>query len=80
VFLWTIFRITFSNSLPVVDKWLIGRKFCGNFGSLPGFGKLESGSELLYDWRFTANQFVLVPSLLRFMTRVFFFATGPLRL
>jgi hypothetical protein len=25
----------------------------------------ESESELLYDWRFTANQFVLAPSLLR---------------
>jgi hypothetical protein len=31
----------------------------------------ESESELLYDWRFTANQFVLVPSLLRLTT--FFF-------
>jgi hypothetical protein len=30
--LWTIFRITFSKSLPVVDKNLIGRKFWGNFG------------------------------------------------
>jgi hypothetical protein len=35
--LWIIFRITFSNSLPVVDKRLIGSKFGGNFGPLPGF-------------------------------------------
>jgi hypothetical protein len=31
--LWTIFRITFSNSLPVVDKRLIGLKFWANLGS-----------------------------------------------
>jgi hypothetical protein len=37
VCLWTIFRNIFSNSLPVVDKRLIGRKFWGNFESLPGF-------------------------------------------
>lgn len=34
------FGITFSNSLPVVDKRLIGRKLCGNLGSLPAFGKV----------------------------------------
>jgi hypothetical protein len=33
--LWTMFRITFSNSLPVVDKRQIGRKFWENLGSLP---------------------------------------------
>jgi hypothetical protein len=38
--LWTIFRITFANSLPVVDNRLIGRKFWGNLGPLPGFGKV----------------------------------------
>jgi hypothetical protein len=38
--LWSIFRTMFSISLPVVDKRLIGRKFCGNFGFLPGFGKV----------------------------------------
>jgi hypothetical protein len=31
----------------------------------------ESESEKLYDWRFTAYQFVLAPSLLRPMTRIF---------
>jgi hypothetical protein len=29
-------------------------------------------SELLYDWRFTANQFVLAPSPLRLTARIFF--------
>jgi hypothetical protein len=33
----------------------------------------ESESELLYDWRFTANHFVLAPSPLRITTRDFFF-------
>jgi hypothetical protein len=32
----------------------------------------ESESELLYDWRYTANQFVLAPSPLRLMARIFF--------
>jgi hypothetical protein len=34
-----IFRLTFSNSLPLVGKRLIGPKFGGNVGSLPDFGK-----------------------------------------
>jgi hypothetical protein len=34
---------------------------------------LESESELLYESRFTANQFVLATSLLRPMTRMFIF-------
>jgi hypothetical protein len=38
--LWTNFSITFSNSLPVVGRRLIGLKFWGNFGSLPRFGKV----------------------------------------
>jgi hypothetical protein len=36
-----------------------------------------SESELLYNWRFTANQFVLAPSSLRFMTRDFFLQMNP---
>jgi hypothetical protein len=38
-------------------------------------------SELLYEWRFTANQFILTPSRLRLTTSLFFFlrATEPLR-
>jgi hypothetical protein len=35
--------------------------------------KSKSKSKLLYDWRFTANQFVLASSPLRLMTRIFFF-------
>jgi hypothetical protein len=31
-----------------------------------------SESELLYDWRFSANQFALEPSPLRLMTSIFF--------
>jgi hypothetical protein len=38
--LWTIFRITFTNNLPFVGKRLIGRKFLGNVGALPGFRKV----------------------------------------
>jgi hypothetical protein len=33
----------------------------------------ESESELLYNWRFNANQFILAPSLLRLTTTVFVF-------
>jgi hypothetical protein len=36
----TIFRITFSNNLPVMDRRLIGHRFGGNLGSLPGFSKV----------------------------------------
>jgi hypothetical protein len=36
--LWSIFRITFSNSFPVVVKRPIGRKLWENLGSLLGFG------------------------------------------
>jgi hypothetical protein len=39
----------------------------------------ESESELLYDWRFTAYQFVLVPSPLRLTITNFYFATEHLR-
>jgi hypothetical protein len=37
---WTIFSITFSNSLPIVDKRLIGSQFWGNLWSLPVFCKV----------------------------------------
>jgi hypothetical protein len=40
MFLWTIFRIPFSNSLAVVYKRLIGCKFLGKFGSLLDFGNI----------------------------------------
>jgi hypothetical protein len=32
-----------------------------------------SEPDLLYDWRFTVNQFVLATNLLRLMTRIFFY-------
>jgi hypothetical protein len=35
---WTIFRMAFSKSLPVVNRKLIGRKFWWYFRPLPGFG------------------------------------------
>jgi hypothetical protein len=35
----------------------------------------KSKSKLLYDWRFTANQFILASSLLRPTTRDFFNST-----
>jgi hypothetical protein len=38
---------------------------------------LVEGQALLYDWRFTANQFVLASSPLRITTRDFFFQLGP---
>jgi hypothetical protein len=34
-------------------------------------------SKLCYDWQFTANQFVLTPSPLRFTTRILFFQLKP---
>jgi hypothetical protein len=38
----------------------------------------DSESELLYGWRFTANQFVLKPSRLRLTGRIFFSIEHPL--
>jgi hypothetical protein len=48
---------------------------------IPAFSLLEihdrdstsSKSELIYDWRFVAIQFILAPSLLRITTRIFSF-------
>jgi hypothetical protein len=37
---WIVLNIRFSNSLPVVDKSLIGREFRESLGSLPGFGRV----------------------------------------
>jgi hypothetical protein len=42
------FRIIFSNSLPVVDKRLIGRIFWGNLGSLPSFGKVITSASFQF--------------------------------
>jgi hypothetical protein len=38
----------------------------------PASTRNESESELLYDWRFTAKQFVLAPSPLRLTARIIF--------
>jgi hypothetical protein len=45
-------------------------KFCLDDDSL--LNSQESESELLYDWRFPANQFVLAPSPLRLTARILF--------
>jgi hypothetical protein len=37
------------------------------------YSTCESESETLYDWRFTANQFILAPSPLRLTARIFIF-------
>jgi hypothetical protein len=37
---WIFLKISFSDSLPVMDKRLIGRKFGGNLESLPDFGRV----------------------------------------
>jgi hypothetical protein len=45
------------------------------YSTSPPHGSLKfqrSESALLYDWRFTANQFVLAPSLLRLTVRIRF--------
>jgi hypothetical protein len=51
----TIFRITFSNSLHVVNKRLIECEFWWNFGSLTGFGNVinfaSSQDFGKWDWR-----------------------------
>jgi hypothetical protein len=38
IYFWRKFKITFPISFSVVDSRLIGRKFCRNFGTLPGLG------------------------------------------
>jgi hypothetical protein len=43
-----------------------------------GTGWPSPESESLYDWRFTANQLVLAPSLLRLMTKIFSVLSTPL--
>jgi hypothetical protein len=45
---WKIYRIIFSKSLPVEGKRLIGRKFCGILGSLPGFTKATTLASFQY--------------------------------
>jgi hypothetical protein len=73
-------------------SWASAHKSSLNGGSLPAFFQLphfftaprtklmwlESESELLYDWRFTANQFVLAPSPLRLTARIIFLNWAPM--
>jgi hypothetical protein len=40
MWLWIIFTVTFSNSLSVVEKRLIGRRVLGEFRVLPDFGRV----------------------------------------
>jgi hypothetical protein len=37
---WIVLKVSFLNGLSVVDKWLIERKFGGNFGTLLGSAEL----------------------------------------
>jgi hypothetical protein len=65
----------FFNSPAIFWKDVIGQ--CGRATSKTIHSSLntsyaESESKLLYDWRFTANQFFLVPSPLRLTTRLFY--------
>jgi hypothetical protein len=75
----------FAMSSPVVGRWRIPTMSSASVITfLPAGDRLtthpllqmstpksKSKSELLYDWRFTANQFVLVSSFLRLTTRDF---------
>jgi hypothetical protein len=47
--------------------------FCSEIRLTP-FSKSKSKSKLIYDWRFTANQFVLASIPLRLTTREYFFS------
>jgi hypothetical protein len=50
----------------------LGLSFGRSVGFFFFFFFLLSESELLYNWLFTSNQFVLAPSRLRLTTRIFF--------
>jgi hypothetical protein len=55
-----------------VARWLTHHSWTLNSTYSQSQSESESESELLYDWWFTANQFVLAPSPLRLTTRDFF--------
>jgi hypothetical protein len=53
---WIVLKNSFSNSLPVVDKKLVGHKFWGNSGYLAGFSRVMifaffQGAEKWPSWR-----------------------------
>jgi hypothetical protein len=65
-------------SSPSVVRWLTLHSWTRNLWillRLNGLTPLES--ELLYDWRFTANQFVLAPNPFRLTARIFFLKWTP---
>jgi hypothetical protein len=62
-----------QNSTDWVPDWWpfqTSRPVCSSTAGSQVTGS-ESGSELLYDWRFTANQFILVANPLRLTTSSF---------
>jgi hypothetical protein len=62
----SLYDTSTNNTLPIK----IMHSVLESCKKLTGF---ESESKLLYDWRFTANQFVLVTSPLRPTTSIFIF-------
>jgi hypothetical protein len=61
-----------SKILPRYFTWLTKGIFSLFSVRWASGGVVYIESELLYDWRFTANQFVLAPSPLRLKTSIFF--------
>jgi hypothetical protein len=53
---WTVLKITISNSLPVVDKRLLGRNFWRKVLSLPGFGRLMIYTSFQGAWRWLSRK------------------------
>jgi hypothetical protein len=64
------------STAPVLAGWRISRLTMPNWKSE---SESESDSELLYDWQFTVNQFVLATSPLRLMTSKFIFQLNTCR-
>jgi hypothetical protein len=59
-----------SHRCPLANNLQLNSCSNGAFSSQTA--RFESESELIYDWRFISNQFVLVPSPLRLTTNNFF--------
>jgi hypothetical protein len=71
--LWTLYSdSTWSVCRSVKLLQAFGSTTISGFSLLEIDRKSKSKSELLYDWQFTAKQFVLAPSPLRLMIRDFF--------
>jgi hypothetical protein len=67
----TVQRISRNWTLPLTNQILHSTPL--NWTGQKSKSKSKSESKLLYDWRFTANQFVLASSPLRLTTSDFFF-------